>query len=58
MTTVWSFPTRILFGAGTVSEAGAEAKRLGSKTALIVTDPGVEDAGIACLLYTSPSPRD
>jgi len=47
MTTVWSFPTRILYGAGAVSEAGAEAKRLGSKTALIVTDPGVADAGIA-----------
>ena len=47
MPTVWSFPTRILFGEGTVAEAGPEARRLGGRKALIVTDPGVRGAGLA-----------
>ena len=47
MTTAWSFPTRILFGEGTTAEAGPEARKLGAKSALIVTDAGVADAGIA-----------
>lgn len=47
MTTVWSFPTRVLFGEGSVSEAGPEARRLGARSALIVTDPGVDEAGLA-----------
>ena len=46
MTTVWSFPTRILFGEGTVAETGPEARRLGARTALIVTDAGVRSAGL------------
>lgn len=46
MTTVWSFPTRILFGEGTVAETGAEARRLGARSALIVTDAGVRAAGL------------
>jgi alcohol dehydrogenase class IV len=47
MTTVWSFPTRLLFGEGSVAEAGPEARRLGARSALIVTDPGVKEAGLA-----------
>ncbi|MFK7987658.1 MAG: iron-containing alcohol dehydrogenase [Sandaracinaceae bacterium] len=47
MTTVWSFPTRVVFGEGTASETGSEARRLGAKSALIVTDRGVADAGLA-----------
>src|SRR5688572_2262810 len=47
MTTVWSFPTRIVFGEGVVAEAGPEAKKLGAHRALIVTDPGVRKAGLA-----------
>jgi len=47
MPTVWSFPTRILFGEGNVAEAGPEARRLGGRRALIVTDPGVREAGLA-----------
>jgi alcohol dehydrogenase class IV len=43
---VWSFPTRILFGAGSVAQTGAEAKRAGATRALIVTDKGVVKAGI------------
>lgn len=57
---VWSFPTRILFGAGSVAQTGNEAKRLGGgpragtssaspaevRRALIVTDKGVVKAGV------------
>ena len=34
MKVVWSFPTRIVFGEGTVGETGSEAKRLGGSQAL------------------------
>ncbi|WP_437339239.1 iron-containing alcohol dehydrogenase [Sorangium sp. So ce394] len=44
--TVWSFPTRILFGAGVVEQTGAEARRLGAARALIVTDKGVVRSGL------------
>lgn len=44
--TTWSFPTRILFGVGAVSELGAEAKRVGGTRALVVTDKGVVGAGL------------
>jgi len=47
MTVVWNFPTRIVFGENALSQAPAEATRLGGKTALIVTDPGVVAAGLA-----------
>jgi 4-hydroxybutyrate dehydrogenase len=43
----WSFPTRIRFGVGASNEVGNEAKRLGAKHALIVTDEGVVRAGLA-----------
>lgn len=46
MTVAWSFPTRILFGEGAADETGAEAKKLGAKHALIVTDRGVVHAGL------------
>lgn len=46
MTTIWSFPTRILFGAGTVDQCGPEALRLAATKALVVTDPGIRDAGL------------
>jgi alcohol dehydrogenase class IV len=42
----WSFPTRILFGAGSVERTGSEAKRLGASRALLVADKGVVKAGI------------
>lgn len=47
MTAIWSFPTRIVFGAGVSSRAGDEAQALGLKRVLIVTDAGVERAGLA-----------
>lgn len=47
MTVVWSFPTRIVFGVGASVQAGLEAKALGGTRALLVTDRGVSEAGIA-----------
>jgi len=41
MISTWSFPTRILFGAGSLSQTEAEARALGATKAFIVTDPGV-----------------
>jgi alcohol dehydrogenase class IV len=43
---IWSYPTRIVFGAGAASETGNEAKRIGATKALIVTDKGVVGAGL------------
>lgn len=37
----WSYPNRILFGAGRLAELGAECKAAGIKRPLIVTDPGL-----------------
>ncbi len=64
MTAIWSFPTRIVFGAGEVARTGEEAGLAGIRRALIVTDKGVaaaglcdgaraslERAGIACALF-------
>lgn len=44
---VFAFPNRILFGAGALEELGNEAKRLGMKRPLLVTDRGVAQCGIA-----------
>src|SRR5262245_44976885 len=44
--TTWSFPTRIVFGAGAAGRTGDEAQRLGAKSALVVTDKGVVKAGL------------
>jgi alcohol dehydrogenase class IV len=43
---IWSFPTRVVFGAGAAKETGNEAKRLGVSRALLVTDKGVVAAGL------------
>jgi 4-hydroxybutyrate dehydrogenase len=50
---IWSFPTRVLFGAGAVREVGPEAKRLGATRALIVTDKGVVRAGLTSSIEES-----
>jgi alcohol dehydrogenase class IV len=39
--TNWSYPTRVLFGPGRISELGEAAKGAGFKKPLIVTDPGL-----------------
>jgi 4-hydroxybutyrate dehydrogenase len=43
---VWSYPTRILFGIGSVGDVGKEARNLGITKALVVADPGVAKAGV------------
>lgn len=43
----FSFPTRIIFGAGVLRELGSEAKALGIARPLLVTDPGVVACGLA-----------
>jgi 4-hydroxybutyrate dehydrogenase len=43
---IWSFPTRVVFGAGAARETGNEAKRLGAAKALVVTDAGVVATGL------------
>ena len=45
----WIFRTtpRIVFGCGSVGQAGTEAKAAGISRALLVTDPGVKAAGIS-----------
>lgn len=43
----WSFPTRIVFGAGAVSGVADVVKNIGAKRALVVCDPGVVKVGIA-----------
>jgi len=42
----FQLPTRIAFGRGVSSGVGKEAKGLGGTRALVVTDPGVETAGL------------
>jgi alcohol dehydrogenase class IV len=43
---IWSFPTRVVFGAGEVARTGEEAKSFGIKRALVLTDTGVVRAGL------------
>jgi 4-hydroxybutyrate dehydrogenase len=51
--TVWSYPTRILFGAGSASLSGQEAKNLISERVLLVTDAGVVKAGLMSAIEAS-----
>jgi 4-hydroxybutyrate dehydrogenase len=51
--TVWSYPTRILFGAGSASLSGQEAKNLISERVLLVTDAGVVKAGLTSAIEAS-----
>jgi alcohol dehydrogenase class IV len=43
----WSFPTTVVFGAGSLSVLADHVKRAGAKRALVVCDAGVVKAGIA-----------
>jgi 4-hydroxybutyrate dehydrogenase len=45
--TVWSYPTRIVFGVGSAAQSGAEAKNFVNGRVLLVTDRGVVEAGLA-----------
>ena len=51
--TVWSYPTRIVFGPGSAAQVGAEAKSFVSGRVLLVTDRGVIEAGIAKTVQAS-----
>src|SRR6185295_402937 len=42
----WSFPTRVVFGAGEAAKTGSEAAALGMRRALVMTDAGVVRAGL------------
>ena len=53
MTTVWSFPTRILFGEDAADTLPAELKALGGTKAFFVTDQGVRGAGLVDPLVTA-----
>jgi alcohol dehydrogenase class IV len=46
-TSIFSFPTRIVFGAGAIHDLGNEAKTLGITRPLLVTDRGVVACGLA-----------
>lgn len=43
---VFSFPTRIIFGAGALNQLGGEMARVGMQRPLLVTDRGVVQAGL------------
>jgi len=43
---IWAFPTRIVFGVGVVRAVGDEARAARITRALVVTDPGVLQAGL------------
>lgn len=39
-------PTRVIFGLGVAGQVGAHMARLGARRVMVVTDPGVRDAGL------------
>jgi len=43
---LWSFPTRVVLGEGSAAQCGSEAQQLGAKRVLLVSDRGVERAGL------------
>jgi alcohol dehydrogenase class IV len=55
MTRIHTFhsPTRLVFGVNAAQQVGAEVKALGGTTALIVTDPGIEQAGLLTVVADS-----
>ena len=44
--TIWSYPTRIRFGVGEIKELATEVLQLRTSRVLLVTDPGVLQAGL------------
>jgi alcohol dehydrogenase class IV len=42
----WSFPTRVLFGEGAAAQCSNEARELGAGRVLLVSDHGIEAAGL------------
>jgi alcohol dehydrogenase class IV len=50
---IWSYPTRIIFGAGSAAQTGREVKNFVARRVLIVTDPGVLEAGLTRAIESS-----
>jgi alcohol dehydrogenase len=50
--TFW-MPTRAEFGRGVAARCGAEARALGDGSVLVVTDPGVHEAGLCDVVLSS-----
>jgi 4-hydroxybutyrate dehydrogenase len=50
---IWSYPTRIIFGAGSASHTGREVKNFVQRRVLLVTDQGVIDAGLTRAIESS-----
>ena len=46
MSSVWHFPTRIVFGAGCVSTLAEEVKQIGGRKVFVLADPGVLQVGL------------
>jgi 4-hydroxybutyrate dehydrogenase len=46
MTSTWSFPNRIVFGAGSIAQLAQSLKGLGISRLLVVTDSGVAACGL------------
>lgn len=42
----WSFPTRVIFGEGSSAQCAAESRALSASRVLIVSDAGIEKAGL------------
>jgi 4-hydroxybutyrate dehydrogenase len=53
MTFTWSFPTKVVFGAGAVNHVPEAARGLQVKRPLVVTDAGVEKCGLLGRLTAS-----
>lgn len=52
-TCLYLAPNRLLLGEGVVSQLGQEAKMLGGTKALVITDPGVMQAGLISVVEES-----
>ena len=46
MNAIFQIPSRIVYGAGTIKDLGAEVRRLGANRALIVTDKGLVEHNV------------
>ena len=51
MCVIWNFPTRVVCGVGAALRVGDEARSLGVDSVLIVTDRGVNEAGVLSDLH-------
>lgn len=47
MLTFFMFPNRVIFGPGASGKVGKEAKKMGVKSVLLVTDPGLQACGLS-----------